>query len=519
RLQCETKLLAFEDELSITREKLHLNIDEEDILAINTNIYMKNQVEVVDRKIQKEKEVKEELENQYQEEKGRLEDIEKEARLTERQVLTKQERLALEEKVNSGNDKQSIEGELSSLRDQIEFYHQVNERDKAAAVREGKQKKLQFLLFEVILISIAIYGLLSKQWFLLTLGFLGCMLLVIFITKTKEQPKQAEQNQTLHSLRKKEAQLKQKLQSAEYTDISKLEAQLTLDNERRQKLQNVNIKLKHQHAQYEKVIAKFEQWELETAQTNEKLVSISSELKIPKYIAESFLLESFKLIEQFKVISREKKQYLSRLQQLNQQQEKIVKGLNQFVHVYLNEQGLDLYNAAYLLRNKLKEEHRKQIVSQERLVKLTDLDADLRQKTQALKYLQIEYNNLLSSARVDTEQQFYELGALAEKKGNLLASLESLQSQLQYSILSELEREAFLQMHQSEELIAECNQQVHGLEGKQKKLQEEHAAIKYEIQILEEGGVYSDILHHYKQKKFELKEAAKEWSVYSLAQD
>ena len=52
-----------------------------------------------------------------------------------------------------------------------------------------------------------------------------------------------------------------------------------------------------------------------------------------------------------------------------------------------------------------------------------------------------------------------------------------------------------------------------------KKFQEEQASIKYEIQVLEEGGVYSDILHHFKQKKYELEEAAKEWSVYCLAQD
>ena len=64
KLKCETKLLAIEEELSITKEKLHLNLNEEDIFSINTNIYMKNQVEIVSRKSQKLDEVKEELENQ-----------------------------------------------------------------------------------------------------------------------------------------------------------------------------------------------------------------------------------------------------------------------------------------------------------------------------------------------------------------------------------------------------------------------------------------------------------------------
>ncbi|MBV7508181.1 AAA family ATPase [Bacillus sp. sid0103] len=519
KLQCETKLLAYEEELSITREKLHLNLDGEDIFTINTNIYMKNQVEVLSRKLQKLKEMKEELENQYEEEKSRLEEIEKEVRSSERQVLTKQGRQLLEEKLNSGNDKESIEKELSSLRDKIEFYQQVYERDTVAAVTEGKQKKLQYLLFEVILLAVTLYGVFSKQWILVAIGFLSCILLVILMTKIKKQPQNSELDQTLNDLRDKKEQLKHKLQSAKYLEISKLEEQLALDNHLRDELKIVKMKLIHQQSQYDKIIAKFEQWELESAETNEKLVTISRELKIPDYIAETFLLEAFNLIEQFKLISREKKMFHTRLQQIEEQQGKIVNGMNHFVDLYLNEKGLDLYHAAYLLRNKLKEEHGKQIVSQERLSKLTDLEADLKQKTQALNHLQIEFNNLISSAKVETEEQFYELGAKAEKKGNLLEKLESLQSQLQYSILSELERESFLAMHQSDALMAECNQQILEWEVKLKEIQEDHASIKYEIQVLEEGGLYSDILHHYKQKKFELEEAAKEWSVYCLAQD
>jgi uncharacterized protein YhaN len=519
KLQCEAKLLAFEEELSITREKLHLSINEDDMFAINTNIYMKNQVEVVSRKRQKLDEVKEELENRYQEEKGNLEKLEKEVRFQERQVLSKQERLSLEEKLGTGNAKHVLEGELRAVQDKIEFYQQANQRDRTADARQEKQKKVQFLLFELILAAVMLYGMLTKQWILFSLGLLGCIVAVIFMTKTQKQPKETDSERTLEGLQEKEKQLKQKLQSAEYMQITKLEELLMNDNQRREELQIVKIKLKQQQAQYEKVIAKFEQWELEAAQNKEKLLAISRELKIPEYIAGTFLLEAFELIEQYKVICREKKQLHVRLEQINQQQDDIFKGLNYYENLYLTEKGLDLYNTAYLLRNKLKEEHGKQIMCQERKLKLTDLEADSRQRTQELKHLQSEYNKLISSAQVETELQFYELGAKAEKQAKLIDRLETLQSQLQYSILSEQERENFIQMHQSDELLTECNQQVHLLQTNLKKLQEDHASIKYEIQVLEEGGIYSDILHQYKQKKFELEEAAKEWAIYCLAQE
>jgi uncharacterized protein YhaN len=180
---------------------------------------------------------------------------------------------------------------------------------------------------------------------------------------------------------------------------------------------------------------------------------------------------------------------------------------------------MNLQKTAFLLRNKLKEEHEKQIKSQERVSKLADLEAELQQKKQEQGHLQLEYQKLLEDAKVESEQKYYELGEKAEKQGKLLERLESIQSQLHFSILSEPERDSYLQLQNAEELLNKCNQQIKGLQAKLKNLQEELASIKYEIQALEEGGLYSDILHHYKQKKFELEEAAKEWSVYSLAQD
>ncbi|MFJ7728029.1 AAA family ATPase [Neobacillus sp. NPDC097160] len=517
--QYEAKLLVYDDQLAITKEKLHLSLDEEAIFAINTNIYMKNQVEVVSRKKQKLEEVKEELEERYRDEKNTLEEIEKDVRFAESQVLSKQERLLLEEQAGTENDKRDLEGDLKTLEEKINLYQQAYERDLAANTSMKKQKRLQFFLFEFIFFGLIAYGLFTKQWALLFLGVMGCITIAIFMVKSKKPLENGEMKQTLNGLREKEKLLKQKLQSAEYLDITKLENKLMQDNQRREELQMLKMKLKQQHSQFEKIVAKFEEWEVDSAQNKEKQLSISKELKIPEYIAASFLQEAFEFIEQSKSIYREKNQLLVRLGQINQQRAKIVEDLTSFEKRFLQEKGLDLHNSAYLLRNKLKEEHEKQIKSQERLGKLADLKADLKQKSQELKLLQTEHISLLQAAKAVTEQQFYKMGEEVEKREKLLERLNQLQSQLQYSLLPEHVWESYLPIHDSEELITECNLEAQHLQAKLKKLQEEHASIRYEIQILEEGGMYSDILHHYKQKKFELEETAKEWSVYSLAQE
>ncbi|MDN3015166.1 AAA family ATPase [Paenibacillus sp. BSR1-1] len=517
--QCETKLLEIEEKLAAIKERLHLNINEEEILSINTNIYMKNQVERVSRKQQKLEEAKEDLEAQFRDEKNNLQEIEKEIRLTESVCLPKQKRELLVEQVNQGNDKKSLETELKSIQDKFEFYQMALEREKNEKARFVKQRRFQFIIFDLILLAIAIYGLLTKQVNLLAFGCLGCLIITFFIIRGLNNSKQKTPDPMLTELKEKEKAILQKLQSAEIKDFSQLEEQLRLDNLRHEQLQKSKIKLEQQQKHYEKVITKFEEWELEAAQNKEQLFSISSELKIPEYIANTFLQEAFHLIEQYKSVLREKKQILERLEHINQQQAKIVKDLNIIANRYLPEKSVELQKTAYLVRNKLKEEHEKQIKSQERVSKLADLKAELQQKKQEQGHLQLEYQKLIDEAEVDSEQKYYELGEKAAKQGKLLERLESIQSQLHFSILSEPERDSYLQLQNGEELLIECNRQIQGLQAKLKNCQEELASIKYEIQALEEGGLYSDILHHYKQKKFELEETAKEWSVYSLAQD
>ncbi|MCM2533754.1 AAA family ATPase [Neobacillus pocheonensis] len=519
KLQCEMKLKEFEEKLSTISEKLHLPLNEEEIFSINTNIYMKNQVEMVSKKSQKLLEVKQELEDRYQEEKDTLEELEKDLRGAQSQIFSKQERERLEEQVKDGNDKNRLEIELNAVKDKIEFYQHAKEQDENTLASLFNQRKIQVLAFALVLFGFALYGVLTRQWVLLFLSVIGCALIGIFMNKSLRRPKENDVNQKLHAFREKEKQLIQKLESAKFRNISALEEQLAQDSRRKEKLQIIKVKLDQQHKQYDKVISKFEEWESLAAQNKEKLLTISKELKIPKYIANSYLLEAFQLIEQYKSIGRDRRKLIERLEQIIFEQSKMVNELKFYATQFLPEKSLDIQKSAFLLRNKSKEEHEKQIKSQEKRTKLAELEADMQQIIKEQQHVQVEFNKLLKEANVENEQQYYELGMKAEKRGKLFERLEDIEKQLQYSMLNEAERESFLQIHNCDEIISKCNDEVLSLQTRLKKLQEEQASIKYEIQILEEGGVYSDLLHQFKQKKFELEEEAKEWSVYWLAYD
>ena len=517
--QSELKLVDLEEKISILNERLHLPLNEEEVFTINTNIYMKNQVEQVSRKKQKLLEVKQELEEKFREEQNSLEDIEEKVHTVETKVISAQERARLEKLVNDESEKGKIEFELTAVRDKVEYYQHSNEQDRKAFAKINKQKQMQFITIGAILLILSLYGIYSQQWVLVVIGVLGSVLIGVFLGNNRSHLNESEINQTLNQLLEKEKKLVQKLESYKNSNISAIQEKLEQDNRLKEQLQLLKIKLEQQQIQYEKVIRKFEEWESEESENKERLVKLCSELNIPEYIANSFLLEAFQLIEQYKQVGREKRHLLARLENIKLEQSKITDRISFYSKEYLVDQGNDLSKTAYLLRDKLKEEHGKFIKSQEKQGKLDDLEADLSQMKQEQAHLISERKKLFEEADVVNEEAFYELGNKVEKKTKLVERLADIKKQLQYSFLHEIEQERLLHIHNVDEQISQYNDKIKTLSSKLIELQEEQAATNYQIQILEEGGSYSELLHYFKQKKFELEEAAKEWSVYCLAQD
>lgn len=516
--QYELKLADLEEKISIINEKLHLPLRAEEVLTINTNIYMKNQVEQAARKRQKLLEVKQDLEENFQEEKNSLEELERKVSFAETHMIPAHERARLEQLVSEESEKRKVEYELKAVQDKKEYYHHTHEQDKKTLAAINKQKQIQFLAIGVLLLFLSLYGLYTRQWILLVFGVAGSLLIGFFLSKNHNRKDDTKITQALSQLLEDEKRLLKLLERYKNSNIPALKEKLKQDYYWKEQHQLLKIKLEQQKTQYEKVIRKFEEWEIEEAENKELILKLSSELRIPEYIAHSFFLEAFQLIEQYKLIGREKKNSLARLEHINLEQADIAERITSYAKQYLTDKVSDLSKAGYLLRNKLKDEHGKLIKIQEKQRKLDDLEADLNQMKLEQAHLITEKKKLLEEANVEEEEEFYELGEKFEAKLKLIERLEDISKQVQYSFLKEDEIERLLQIHNVEERLIHYHDEIETLSSRLMELQERQAAANYQIQILEEGGTYSELLHYYKQQKFELEEAAKEWSVYSLAQ-
>lgn len=517
--QLELKLVNLEEKISSINEKLHLPIEEEEVLTLNTNIYMKHQVEQTAAKQKKLLEVKQELDEKFREEKNGLEVLEEKVRIGETQIIPAQERARLERLVREDGEKSKVEYELKSVQDKIEYYHHTQEQDKKTFEKMNHQRQIHFLAIGAILLALSLYGLFTNQLILVVFGVLGSLLIGAFLSKNNNRKKELKTNQALSQLLEDERKLIQKLDAYKNSNIQAIQEKLTQDNRQREQLQILKMKLEQQQSQYEKVIRKFEEWESETALNKEIVMKLSRELHIPEYIANSFFLEAFQLIEQYKLVGKEKRNVWARIENINNVRAGISERITTYSKQYLAEQDSDLSKIGYLLRNKLKEENGKLIKYQEKQEKLNELKADLNQMKQEQAHLISEKKKLLEEANVEVEEAYFELGKRTEKKIKLIERLADINKQLQYTFLKEEEIEKLLQTPNTEGLLIDYHNEIETLSSKLIDLQEKLAAVNYQIQILEEGGSYSQLLHHYKQQKFELEEAAKEWSVFCLAQN
>lgn len=516
--QTEIKLSQFEEKLSSIREKLHLRGDAEEVSSINTNMFMKDKAEQLSRKGQSLKERKIQLDHRFNEEKGSLELIEENIRTLQTKLLPDMERSELEKKVNDSLNSDKIEMKLESVRDKIELYKKAAQQEKKIEINLKRQKHILFLVLITLFLGLGIYGWASNQNLLAIIGGLGFIASMIFLAANLRKPIRKPNDNTLTKLLEEEQRLLQQARSVDFKKMAVLQEKLAQDQNFREQLQVMQVKYDQQMHQYDKVIKMFEEWELDTSQYKKQITEISRLLSISEEVAESYLVEAFQMIEQYKSIERERQQVLQSLHAAKSEQEEMLTRINQLGEQFLQEKNVETQELVYLLRNSLKMEQEKSVQWKEKQTKLADLEGDLNQLRQEGQQLESDFLLLLKDASVENEEAFYELGAKAEKKAKYLERLEDLEKQLHHSFLNKAERENYLQIHDCDENIAEHNREMEELRLRLKDLQEMQASIKYQIQILEEGGLYSVLLHDFKQKKYELEEAAKEWAVFSLAQ-
>jgi uncharacterized protein YhaN len=515
----EWKIEELTEEISQINDNLHTDFNEDTIQRINTSVFIKEESENIQRSQQRLTDKRLELESGFEEEKAALVELEGTLSAIENELLPEMKRNQLTEDLAVLENKQQIQLELSQVKDQILAH---KDRVKKEEIRRTSQKKkdlYQLLLFGAIFLIILFWGAINSQWLLSAAGIAGLLILLVIHFKPEANKVKASGDEILTELLHRERTLTEMLNKQPDGHLFSIKSQLLKDEELRHRHRELLVKIEQQQIRYEKVIEQFEKWEMEEAEFKLKKAALIEQLGLSSASGHGKLFDAYQLIEKQKQNFRERKRTEEKLQSISGTLEEFDKALKILGGRFLQSANLSTVETAALMKKKLREAIDLKAKYHEIIVKLDELEEEFAVLEKDQQILTEEKLSLFGQAKADDEDEFRIQAKKHEQMKSWSVRLADLNHQLEVSGITSLDRKQILTGHALEDQI---NENVQLTEKRKKELSYQFdslANVKHSMNVLEEGGLYSELLHKYKQMKHDFVEDAKDWAKYAIARD
>ncbi|KON89539.1 hypothetical protein AF332_23750 [Sporosarcina globispora] len=512
------KLANVSEEILNLRERLHVNIDEQQLEQADTSVFMKEKINNAHIRQNRLQAMKQELDERFNEEKSVLENTEQKIGELKGQLLTEAERSGLKETLSFSADRHIIEKELQDIQERLQFLQKAEKKEQEIRKQKSYQEKRQIFVFGVLFAALFGWGIFSQSWVIAGAGLIGAAF--CFAMANKKEPKGQDSfiKDEIKALSEKETLLLDKLKQPDTQHTSSLEAQLKKDSERQSQLSQLQFQLGQANEKYEKVIGSFEKWEKECADLENELLRLGKQLFLPSDISNAHLSEAFSLIEQLKALYREKKYTIERKAAAEKAKDEKLHMFHKLKDL-LDSEPVSVQQIGYQLKKKLKEETEKHIKQSEREAKLHELKAEHSTVLVELGHFQKEYKHQLSLAGTAGAEEYREKAAEAQKLTELDEQIKQIRKQINLNHFSQEEINKYSNVTKPEKAIKAVSEEVYQLQESIPGLQSKLAEVNYEIQLLEEGGTYAELLHKFALLKSEFEEEAREWAKYAAAKD
>ncbi|MBN8199006.1 ATP-binding protein [Bacillus sp. NTK034] len=512
------KLDNITEEILNLQERLHLRIDEQQLEQADTSVFMKEKVNNAHIRRNRLQAMKQELDDRFIDEKSVLENTERKIGELKEQLLKEEERSAIKETLNHTADRHNIEKELKDTQERLQFLQIAEKKEQEKRRKKKYQEKRQLLFLGVLFAALSVWGIFSQSWVIAGAGFIGAAFCFAIANKKEPEGQDSFIKNEIKALSEKERSLLDKLKQTDIQHAASLEAQLKKDSDRQNQLIQLQFQLEQANEKYEKVIASFEKWENECAELENELLQLGKQLFLPHEISKTFLSEAFNLIEQLKALYREKKYIAERKASAE-------KGINEKLHAFhklevlLDSEPGSVQEIGYQLKKRLKEETEKHIKQGEREAALHELKLEHSTVLAELSHFQKDYEHQISLAGTDAAEEYREKAAEAQKLAELEEQIKQVRKQINLNSFSQKEINKYSNVINPEAEIQAVSEEAVLLQESIPGLQSKLAEVKYEIQILEEGGTYAELLHRFALLKSEFEEEAREWAKYAAAKD
>ena len=513
----ESKLVEVIEEIDQLNDKLHTDFNEGNIHEINTSIFIKEQAENVDQTEQRLANKKLELESGFEEEKKALTELEAKAEAIKEELLDDAKKINLVNDLDLLENKERIQAELNDVQDQIQSAKIKEEREKARRSQQQKKDHTQLLLLGGIFLIVSLWGITNGTWFLAGIGIAG--LLFLLASRFKSTEKMPMEDRVLSRLIEREKRLKENLNSQPEGNVSMIKSLLAKDDEARLRHRELIIKIEQQHDRFEKVVQQFEAWEADEVQLKKRRAGLLKQFGLTDFSGAIKVVDAYHLIEKQKQYFRERRRMKESLQNVAESITEMERSLKMLAERFLQNSNLGPMETAGLLKQALREAIDQKSRFRELTGKLTEIEEESSSLQKEELVISQEKERLLAQAGTEDEDLFRQKAENASLVKGWKARLEDIEHQLHVSGITVEDREQILTgiplEEQIEEKEADLVQRKRELSTKFDLI----ADVKHKMKVLEEGGIYSELLHKYKQLQHEFTEDAKEWAKFAIARD
>lgn len=515
----ELKVEELTEEISQLNDQLHADFDELSVQKLDTSVFMKEEAENLQHREQRLNEKRQELEDSFDEEKSALAGLEAKAAETRKGILPQERRNQLSEELSVLENKQQLQSELNQVMDQILVH---KDRIKNEEIRKSNQRKrdvYQLLLLGSIFLIVVFFGVANSQWLLAGAGLIGILFLLAIHFKSAAVKNIDSKDEILAALLERELNLKEKLDKQPEGSLFTIKSTLSRDEDAQLQLRELLVQIEQQQGRYEKVLKQFEQWESEEAELKEKKAALMGELGLVKKESNIRIYDAYQIIEKLKQYFRERKRAHEKLVAVSRTIEELVARISDLSERFLDHRNFPPAEAAALLKKKVRDEIDLKTKSAEIALKLREIEEEGAALLKEQQILFEEREELLSQAECKDEDGF-RLRARNHEQMNIWSSrLRDIRSQLEVSGLATEDRERILAEHDLEGKLNENKLEAERTRQELTAQFDRLASVKHSMLMLEEGGIYSELLHRYRQLKHEFEEDAREWAKYAIAKD
>ncbi|WLR53968.1 AAA family ATPase [Mesobacillus subterraneus] len=513
----ESKLEEISEEISQLNDKLHTDFNEGNILEINTSIFIKEQAENIQQTEQRLKEKKLELEADFEEEKKTLAELEARAEGAKGELLDEGKRNELVNELDLLANKERIQSELNYVLDQIDAAKSREDSEKIRRKKQQKKEYNQLLLLGSFFLIVFLWGITNGLWFLAGIGLAG--LVFLLAARNKSSEKMPVEDRVLSKLLARERELKEALNSQREGSAFTIKNLLARDKEANQRYRELLIKIEQQHDRFEKVVQQFEAWEADSADVNRKRAELLKQFGLMETAGTIKVMDAYQLIDTLKQYFRERKRNKESLKKVTDSLMEMENSLKMLAERFLQNSNLAPVEAASLLKRKLREEIDQKSRYHGLTVKLEEVEEEHSSLQKEEVVIIQEKVGLLALAGTEGEDEFRQKAKAAAWVKNWSARLEDINYQLLASGMTDEDREKILTGVSLEEQIDENELRLEQSKAELTTQFDVIADVKHKVKVLEEGGIYSELLHKYKQLQHEFAEDAKEWAKFAVAKD